>query len=81
MLFWQSGHRIEEMREEPAGGKWALPLGRRGWSAADFKRRAALLDVVAGMAFSQIVAAAIMIATSGHPWHPPQDHRQCCGGR
>ena len=64
MLFWQSGHRVEEMREEPAGGKWALPLGRRGWRAANFKRRAALLDVVAGMAFSQTVAAAIMIATA-----------------
>jgi len=64
MLFWQSGHRVEEMREEPAGGKWALPLGRRGCRAANFKRRAALLDVVAGMAFSQTVAAAIMIATA-----------------
>ena len=32
--------------------------------AAQFKRRAALLDVVAGMAFSQIIAFAIMIATA-----------------
>jgi Mn2+/Fe2+ NRAMP family transporter len=26
LFFWQSAHRLEEMREEPAGGKRALPL-------------------------------------------------------
>jgi NRAMP (natural resistance-associated macrophage protein)-like metal ion transporter len=64
MLFWQSGHRIEEMRDEPVGGEKAVPLRRRSRPAAQFKRRAALLDVVAGMAFSQIIAFSIMIATA-----------------
>ena len=64
MLFWQSGNRIEEMRGEPAGGDKALPLKRRSWRAAQFKRRSALFDVVAGMTFSQIVAFAIMISTA-----------------
>jgi NRAMP (natural resistance-associated macrophage protein)-like metal ion transporter len=64
MLFWQSGHRIEEMREEPVGGDKAAPLKRRSRPAAQFKRRAALLDVIAGMAFSQIIALSIMIATA-----------------
>ena len=64
MLFWQSGHRIEEMRDEPAGGEKAVPLKRRSRPEAQFKRRAALLDVVAGMAFSQIIALSIMIATA-----------------
>jgi Mn2+/Fe2+ NRAMP family transporter len=64
MLFWQSGNRIEEMRDEPAGGDKAQPLRNRSWLAARFKRRSALVDVVAGMTFSQIVAFAIVIATA-----------------
>jgi Mn2+/Fe2+ NRAMP family transporter len=64
MLFWQSGNRIEEMRDEPAGGDKAQPLRNRSWLAARFKRRSALADVVVGMTFSQIVAFAIVIATA-----------------
>jgi NRAMP (natural resistance-associated macrophage protein)-like metal ion transporter len=64
MLFWQSGNRIEEMRDEPAGGDKAQPLRNRTWLAARFKRRSALVDVLAGMTFSQIVAFSIVIATA-----------------
>jgi len=64
MLFWQSGHRIEEMRSEPVGGSEPTPLRRRWWRSARFHRRVEVLDVVSGMGFSQIVSFSIMAATA-----------------
>ena len=29
LFFWQSAHRLEEMRDEPEGGAQAQPLGNR----------------------------------------------------
>ena len=34
LFFWQSAHRLEEMREEPAGGARALPLKRQSSARA-----------------------------------------------
>ena len=47
LFFWQSAHRIEEMRDEPEGGAKPLPL-----------------NVFTGMAFSNIVMFAIIVATA-----------------
>lgn len=64
LFFWQSAHRLEEMREEPAGGTHAQALGRRSARQALQKQRTSRLDVFSGMAFSNIVMFSIIAATS-----------------
>jgi Mn2+/Fe2+ NRAMP family transporter len=64
LLFWQSAHRIEDLRDEDVGGEDPVPLGRRGRPQARRKLRAARLDVVGGMLFSNVVMLAIMVSTA-----------------
>jgi NRAMP (natural resistance-associated macrophage protein)-like metal ion transporter len=64
LFFWQSAHRLEEMRDEPEGGTQAQPLGRQSPQRARRKQSTSRLDVFTGMAFSNLVMFAIMVATA-----------------
>jgi NRAMP (natural resistance-associated macrophage protein)-like metal ion transporter len=64
LFFWQSLHRLEDMRDEPAGGNKAKPLRSRAGRAARMKERTSRLDVFIGMAFSNIVMFAIIVSTA-----------------
>ena len=64
LFFWQSAHRLEEMREEPEGGAQAQPLKRQSPARARRKQRTSRLDVFAGMTFSNLVMFAIIVATA-----------------
>jgi NRAMP (natural resistance-associated macrophage protein)-like metal ion transporter len=64
LFFWQSAHRLEEMREEPEGGDQPVPLKNKSAAKAALKQRTSRLDVFSGMAFSNIVMFAIIATTS-----------------
>jgi NRAMP (natural resistance-associated macrophage protein)-like metal ion transporter len=64
LFFWQAMHRVEDMREEPAGGRQALPLRRRPPIDARRKLNTSRFDVFSGMAFSNIVMFAVIAATA-----------------
>ena len=64
LFFWQSLHRIEEMREEDAGGSQPLPLRRRSRVDASGKLSRSRFDVFTGMAFSNLVMFSIIVATA-----------------
>jgi Mn2+/Fe2+ NRAMP family transporter len=64
LFFWQSAHRLEEMREEPEGGSEPQPLGKQSPARAQRKERASRLDVFVGMTFSNLVMFAIIVATA-----------------
>ena len=64
LFFWQSMHRLEEMRDEPEGGSKPEPLPKREDEAAEKKQRRSRFDVFFGMAFSNIVMFAIMVTTA-----------------
>lgn len=64
LFFWQPLHRVEEMRDEPAGGSQPKPLADRSDQAAQKKQRTSRFDVLSGMAFSNIVMFAIVVATA-----------------
>ena len=64
LFFWQSAHRLEEMRDEPEGGARAQPLRRQRPQRARRKQSTSRLDVFTGMTFSNLVMFAIMVATA-----------------
>jgi len=64
LFFWQSAHRLEEMRDEPEGGARAQPLRRQSPQRARRKQSTSRLDVFTGMTFSNLVMFAIMVATA-----------------
>jgi NRAMP (natural resistance-associated macrophage protein)-like metal ion transporter len=64
LFFWQSMHRLEEMRDEPEGGNKPEPLPRREDAAARKKERTSRFDVFSGMAFSNIVMFSIIVTTA-----------------
>ena len=64
LFFWQSAHRLEEMRDDPEGGTQATPLKKQSRARAARKERTSRLDVFSGMAFSNIVMFAIILATA-----------------
>lgn len=68
LFFWQSAHRIEELRDEPKGGDRAVPLKDRTLSKARSKERLTRLDVFAGMALSNLVMWSIIVVTSQTLW-------------
>ncbi|MCU1362752.1 MAG: divalent metal cation transporter [Acidimicrobiaceae bacterium] len=68
MFFWQSAQRVEEMRDEPQGGKRAVPIGSESFVLARRKQRTSRQDVFTGMAFSNIVMFAT-IATTAQTLH------------
>jgi NRAMP (natural resistance-associated macrophage protein)-like metal ion transporter len=64
LFFWQSAHRLEEMRDEPEGGAKAQPLKQQKPARARRKQRTSRLDVFVGMTFSNLVMFAIIVATA-----------------
>jgi NRAMP (natural resistance-associated macrophage protein)-like metal ion transporter len=64
LFFWQSAHRLEEMRDEPEGGAQAQPLGQQSPARARNKERTSRLDVLVGMTFSNLVMFAVIVATA-----------------
>jgi len=64
LFFWQSMHRLEDMREEDAGGARPLPLRRRSRIDAEGKQSRSRFDVFTGMAFSNVVMFAIIVSTA-----------------
>jgi len=64
LFFWQSGHRVEELRSEDLGGERAVSLEERPQRARRRKLQEARLDVFSGMTFSQVVMFAIIVATA-----------------
>jgi Mn2+/Fe2+ NRAMP family transporter len=63
-FFWQSMHRLEEMRDEPEGGNEPEQLSDRSDPAAKTKERTSRFDVFSGMAFSNVVMFAIIVTTA-----------------
>jgi NRAMP (natural resistance-associated macrophage protein)-like metal ion transporter len=64
LFFWQSAHRLEEMREDPEGGEDAVPLGDMHPKRARRKQWTSRLDVFSGMAFSNLVMFAVIVVTA-----------------
>jgi len=64
LFFWQSAHRLEEMRDEPEGGAEAQPLRQKSAQRARRKQSTSRLDVFTGMTFSNLVMFAIIVATA-----------------
>jgi len=64
LFFWQSAHRIEEMRDEDEGGDRPAPLKERSGPKARAKLKESRLDVFSGMTFSNLVMFAIIVATA-----------------
>jgi NRAMP (natural resistance-associated macrophage protein)-like metal ion transporter len=64
VFFWQSAHRLEEMRDEPTGDDAPVPLGQRPDRQARRTARTSALDVVCGMFFAVAVMFAVMVATA-----------------
>ena len=64
LFFWQTIHRVEDMREETAGGDAAVPLRRRARKAASAKLATSRFDVFTGMAFSNAIMFCIIVATA-----------------
>jgi NRAMP (natural resistance-associated macrophage protein)-like metal ion transporter len=64
LFFWQTAHRVEELRKEPEGGTKAVGIAVRTTAEARLKQRTSRIDVAVGMAFSNIVMFAIIVATA-----------------
>lgn len=64
LFFWQSAHRVEEMRGESEGGARPLPLRKRSRRSAALKERTSRIDVFFGMTFSNLVMFAIIVAAA-----------------
>jgi NRAMP (natural resistance-associated macrophage protein)-like metal ion transporter len=64
LFFWQSAHRLEEMRDEPEGGATAQPLNQQSAKRAKRKQSTSRLDVFGGMAFSNLVMFAVIVAAA-----------------
>jgi Mn2+/Fe2+ NRAMP family transporter len=64
LFFWQSAHRLEELRAEPEGGDQALGLTERNPADAKHKERTSRGDVFTGMGFSNAVMFAIIVSTA-----------------
>ncbi|NJC73322.1 Nramp family divalent metal transporter [Planosporangium thailandense] len=64
LFFWQSAHRVEDLRAEPIHGRDAVPLHERPSGQARRKLRASRLDVLSGMLFSNLVMFSIIVATA-----------------
>ncbi len=64
LFFWQSGHRVEDMREEKAGGQKPRGLRARDGMAASWKLGTSRADVFAGMFLSNAVMFAIITVSA-----------------
>jgi NRAMP (natural resistance-associated macrophage protein)-like metal ion transporter len=59
LFFWQAEEEVEETKERPG----AIPLNRAPWQAHDELQRIRV-DTYIGMAFSNLVALAIVVTTA-----------------
>ena len=65
LFFWQSAHRVQELRAEDHGGDEAVGLrDRDDEAAAAHTLKKARADVFVGMVFSVLVMFSIMVATA-----------------
>jgi NRAMP (natural resistance-associated macrophage protein)-like metal ion transporter len=64
LFFWQSAHRLEELRDEAEGGDRATPMKDLPPEQARQKKRTSRLDVFTGMGFSNLVMFAIIAVTA-----------------
>ena len=64
MFFWQTAQRVEQLRAEDLGGDKAPRLTDRTSQAARRTLRNGRLDVIVGMAFSNLIMFAIITATA-----------------
>ena len=64
LFFWESIHRVEEMRDEPEGGAKPVPLEQMTPTKAMRKLSTRRFDVFTGMAFSNAVMFAIIVGTA-----------------
>ncbi len=64
LFFWQTAHRVEELQAEDLGGDDAVPLPERPAEDAKVKQRRSRLDVITGMALSNGVMFAIIVASA-----------------
>jgi NRAMP (natural resistance-associated macrophage protein)-like metal ion transporter len=64
LFFWQSIHRVEEMREESEGGNRPKPLWKRSRASAKRKELTSRVDVFTGFFFSNLVMFAIIVTTA-----------------
>ncbi len=64
LFFWQTAHRVEELRDEDLGGDKAVPLKDRSKAKAKTTQRRARFDVASGMVLSNVVMFAIIVATA-----------------
>lgn len=64
MFFWQSAHRIEEMRAESGTHDASKPLPERSPRKAGAKLFLSRVDVFVGMLVSTLAMFAIMVSTS-----------------
>lgn len=64
LFFWQTAHRVEEMRSEDLGGHRPVALPDPDDRLARQKLHGARADVFVGMGFSVLVMFAIMAATA-----------------
>lgn len=62
LFFWQNANRVEELREEPLGGDRVVPLPQRSPRSARAKQHLSRFDVFSGMALSNLVMLAIIVA-------------------
>jgi NRAMP (natural resistance-associated macrophage protein)-like metal ion transporter len=62
LFFWQSANRVEELRDEDLGGSRPVPLRQRSHEGAKEKQRLSRVDVFSGMALSNVVMLAIIVA-------------------
>ena len=64
LFFWQTAHRVEELRDEDLGGDDPVALKDRTRANARTTQRKARFDVVSGMVLSNVVMFAIIVATA-----------------
>ncbi len=64
LFFWQSAHRLEELRDEPEGGDRAVPLDERRPAERRRKQRMSRADVFTGMGFSNLVMLAVIVSAA-----------------
>jgi Mn2+/Fe2+ NRAMP family transporter len=64
LFFWQSAHRIEDLRAEPEGGNRPVAISELPDAREDRKERTSRLDVFTGMGLSQLVMFAVIVSTA-----------------
>jgi NRAMP (natural resistance-associated macrophage protein)-like metal ion transporter len=64
LFFWQSAHRLEELRDEAHRDGGGMALKKRSSARATRKQKTSRFDVLTGMTFSNFVMFAIIVATA-----------------